>query len=342
MRVAFAGLRHGHIYTLYEMMKCHKDFEVVGGYEENEEARKLAIEKGLSCHYQSMDELFSDEKVDVVALGGCYGERGALAIRALTVGKHVIADKPLCTSLEELDKIEELAKKNNRVVSCMYTMRFEPKINAVRKMIQEGVLGEINNVYFGGQHPLMYGRRPMWYFEKDKHGGVINDIAIHGIDALDYMCGLKLDVINASRCWNKYAMREREFKDSAQFMLTMKNGAGVLADVSYAIPDGVEFALPYYWQFYIWGTKGTMRFSISETTLSVDIGDAVDTKNIVYYSQGSQEAKLYPVEEMHSDYLTDFINMVEKSQDVILPMQDVINSARATLAIQQRADTMAK
>mgnify|MGYP006967423456 CR=1 FL=1 len=47
-------------------------------------------------------------------------------------------------------------------------------------------------------------------------------------------------------------------------MLTAQNGAGILADVSYAIPDGVEFGLPWYWQFYVWGTRGTIRFSLNE------------------------------------------------------------------------------
>ena len=335
MRVAFAGLRHGHIYTLYEMMKEHEAFEVLGAFEEDGQARSVAEGKGLSCHYESLEELLSDEKVDVVALGGCYGDHGPVTIKALMAGKHVIADKPLCTSLEELDEIERLAKENNKVVSCMYAMRFESRINAVKNLVQSGALGEINNVYVGGQHPLMYGRRPMWYFEEGKHGGTINDIAIHGIDALSYMLGLKVGTINAVRCWNKYATEEPDFKDSAQFMLTADNGAGILGDVSYAIPDGIEFGLPYYWQFYIWGTKGTLRFSNTETMLSVDTGDNDDDDTITYYEQGKKEAQYLQLEEPETDYLSDFLRVVDRESDVILSMQEVFDSARVTLRVQQ-------
>lgn len=340
MKVAFAGFRHGHIFTLYEMVQAHNEFDILGGFEEDKNARELAISRGVSCHYQSYQELLADENVETVILGACYGDRGAMAIQALTAGKHVISDKPLCTSLEELDKIEELAKQKGRVVSCMYTMRFEPKMIAVRKLVQSGTLGEINNVYIGGQHPLMYGRRPMWYFEKDKHGGVINDIGIHGVDILSFMLGLKVKDIHAARCWNKYAKEEPEFKDSAQFMLSAENGAGILADVSYAIPDGIEFDLPYYWQFYIWGTKGTMRFSISETTLDIHKTNEkpMQKDDMVYFVKGSKEPMILQAEQAERDYLSDFLSMANGKTDIILPMEDVIASSRATLMIQQVAN----
>ena len=327
MRIAFVGFRHGHIYVLYEMAKNHKDIEIVGSFEENEEARNAAAENGVDISYTSLDELLFDERVEAVAIGSCYGDRGAIAIKALKAGKHVICDKPLCTELSELYEIKKLAEEKDLTVSCMFTMRFENKVNAVRDLIRSGALGEINNVYFGGQHPLQYGRRPSWYFEDGKHGGVINDIAIHGIDLLSYLFDGKLDVINGARCWNKYAENEKDFKDSAQIMLTLKNNAGVIADLSYAIPDGVEFELPYYWQFYIWGTKGTISFSMNG-------------EKTVWFAKGEKEGRELVVDPIETDYLSDFIRVVKKEKDVVLPMSEVISSTEATLLIQKKADAL--
>lgn len=324
MNIAFAGLRHDHIYVLYNEARDHKDFNIVGAFEENEVARKKAQEKGLSCKYKTFDELLSDNEVEVVALGGCYGDRGKMAIRALKAGKHVITDKPLCTSLKELNEIEKAAKKSGKFVSCMFTMRYSKSFNTVKKVIDNGILGEINNVYFGGQHPLMYGRRPDWYFEDGKHGGTINDIAIHAIDIMNYAMGLRIKTINSARCWNKFAENEPNFKDSAQFMLTAENGAGIIADVSYAIPDGVEFALPYYWKFFIWGTNGSMEFSESST-------------QIEYYVKGNPEKQILETEPAKDDYLTDFLRMTN-GESSILTMQDVFDATRVTLSIQQKSN----
>ena len=322
LRIAFAGLRHGHIFQLYRMVQEHPLYEITGAFEEDPAAKKAAMEQGVSCFYDSFEALLSDPAVDAVALGGYYGQRGQMAIAALNAGKHVIADKPLCTDLSELEQIRQLSQKRNLTVSCMFTMRYEPKIQAVKALAESGALGEFNNVSFGGQHPLQYGRRPQWYFEEGKHGGVINDIAIHGIDVLSYALGLTVDEVLAARCWNKYAAQEPRFADSAQFMLKASNNAGIVADVSYAIPDGVEFALPYYWQFYIWGTKGTIGFSLNEEVS-------------YYYASGDETPHVLKETPCTDDYLTDFYHLLQGNSTVILPQEDVFAATKTTLKIQQ-------
>ena len=323
MKIAFAGLRHGHIFVLYRMAQAHPEYQVLGAFEADKAAAEQAAQQGLVCHYGSYEELLRDPEVDVVALGGCYGDRGAMAIQALQAGKHVIADKPLCTSLAELDTIETLARERNLKVSCMFTMRFEKKIQAVKALVDSGALGEINQVYFGGQHPLQYGRRPMWYFQEGKHGGIINDIAIHGIDALSYALGLDVARIDAARCWNKFAPEHPGFQDSGQMMLTAENGAGILADVSYSIPDGIEFGLPYYWQFYIWGTRGTLGFALNEP-------------ESYYYLKGNSQPQLLEEPPARTDYLTDFLALVA-GETPVLPMEASLGSTRKTLEIQYHA-----
>lgn len=324
MNIAFAGLRHCHIFDLYKMVQADSSYTILGAFEADADARKEAEALGVYCNYASYDELLADPKVEVVALGGCYGDRGQMVISALQAGKHVMADKPLCTDLEQLDMIEKLAVEKNLKVSCMFTMRFEKKIQALKKLVASGALGEINNVYFGGQHPLQYGRRPDWYYKPGKHGGVINDIAIHGIDVLNFAIGLEVDKTLAARCWNKFADCEPNFRDSAQLMLTAKNGAGILADISYSIPDGVEFALPYYWQFYIWGTKGTISFSLNE-------------KNSYYFIKNQVKPVLLDEEPIAVDYLTDFRNMIAGDKNVVLSMDESFCATRLTLQIQKQA-----
>ncbi len=333
MKIAFAGFRHGHIFVLYEMAKNHDNFEIVGAFEENDDARKTAEKNGVTFNYSTYRSLLDDKSVEVVAIGSAYGDRGQMAIEALKSGKHVICDKPLCTSLEELDEIEKLSKEKGLTVSCMFTMRFDKKIVSVKKLIDSGKLGKINNVYFGGQHPLQYGRRPSWYFEKGKHGGVINDIAIHGIDTLSFLFGGKTQKINGSRCWNAYAKEEPNFLDSAQFMLTLDNGAGVVADVSYAIPDGIEFKLPYYWQYFIWGTEGMIGFSLSEKQFKV----GGEEQPAFYYVKGVADP--IPLEEVDADnYLTDFLRVVNGEENQVLPMSEVLSSTRQTLEIQAKSN----
>ncbi|MBE6615452.1 MAG: Gfo/Idh/MocA family oxidoreductase [Ruminococcaceae bacterium] len=326
MKIAFAGLRHDHIFAVHKMALAQGEYEITGAFEENDAARERAETAfGVNCRYPTYEALLSDDTVEAVALGGCYAHRGAMAIEALKAGKHVLADKPLCTDLSTLAEIERLAGETGKKVSGMFTMRYEPKLRAVVELVKSGALGEINNIYFGGQHPLQYGRRPMWYFEEGMHGGVINDIAIHGIDILSFAFGLnRFDVLSA-RCWNKYADKELQFKDSAQFMLAADTGCGVLSDVSYAVPDGVEFGLPLYWQFNVWGTGGVLDFAIGK-------------KDILFWKKGCKEVQVLEEIAPEADYMTDFLRLVRGEENLILPMADVFAATRNTLTIQAEAD----
>ena len=324
MKIGFAGFRHDHIHVLYNQAKAHEAYEIVAAYEEHAETIEKVKAKGVEITHTDYKSFLEMSDIEVVAIGARYADRGAMAIEALRAGKHVICDKPLCTRLDELCEIERLAKEKGLVVSCMLSMRYEAKVLGVKALIDSGRLGKIHNVYFGGQHPLMYGRRPDWYFDGVSHGGVINDIAIHGIDLLSYLCGFNVDnmKINAARCWNAYATEEKHFEDSAQLMLTADSGAGVIADVSYSIPDGVGFGLPYYWQFYIWGDAGMLSFSIN-----------TDAK---LFEKGNPNGELIPAVS-GIDYLSDFLALAEGGE-VVLPMSEVFASTRATLKAQAVAD----
>ena len=203
--------------------------------------------------------MLRDVDCDVVAIGEYFARRGSAAIHALNEGKHVIVDKPLCTSLDELDEIERIAGETELKVGCMLSMRDHGQTIGARKLIREGAIGEIHAISFGGQHPLMLGKRPGWYFEEGKHGGTINDLAIHAIDCLPWITGLEFETANAARCWNAFAPEYPHFHDGAQMMLTMDNGCGVLGDVSYFMPDKAGYSLPFYWRYTFWGTGRRAR-----------------------------------------------------------------------------------
>ena len=125
MNIAFAGLRHGHIFGLYQKARSMDGVTVVGSWEADDAARAAAQTTITEPFYDSYEALLADERVDAIAVGDYYGKRGQLIIRALKAGKHVIADKPICTSLSELDEIERLSKERKLCVSCMLDLRYD-------------------------------------------------------------------------------------------------------------------------------------------------------------------------------------------------------------------------
>ncbi len=163
LNLAFVGFRHAHINGLYTQAMENPDVTVVAAYEEDTEAKKAAEDSlGVKFTHDSYEALLADPTIDAVAIGDYFGIRGARAIAALKAGKHILVDKPLCTSLEELDEIEKLSREKGLKVGCMLDLRLSAWVEPVRDFIFAGKLGEIHQISFTAQHPLNWGTRPSW------------------------------------------------------------------------------------------------------------------------------------------------------------------------------------
>lgn len=324
MKVIFAGFRHDHIFSIYDKVQKHPELEIAASCEEDDKTR-AALPKTLNVEFSNYDEMLKNVPCDIVAVGDYYSKRGQIIIKALRAGKHVISDKPLCTDSSELDEIARLAKEKNLKIGCQLDLPTDSKSLTVKDLINKGVLGDIHMIQFGGQHPLMLKTRPTWYFEDGKQGGTINDIAVHAIDLIPRLTGLKFTEVIAARTWNAFAKPYPQFNDAAQFMLKMDNGCGVMGDVSYAAPDSCGYATPFYWRFTIWGTKGVVEFNNAE-------------KGVRFVENGRTEImNLAPVAFQEKRYFESFIADI-KGAPTSFETASILDGARETILVQDFAD----
>ena len=321
MRIAFAGFRHGHIVSLYEKAKENPDVSILGCWEEDDATREATIQSlNADFCYNDYAALVGDPEVEVVAIGDYYAKRGRLVIEALKNGKHVICDKPICTELSELDEIEKLSEEKNLQVCCMLDLRYMEQASKSKELIESGAIGEVKIATFTGQHGLSFDSRPRWYFEDGKHGGTINDIAIHGVDLVRFITGKNLTKIDCAKTWNAYAVKAPNFKDCGQFMVDME-GMAVTADVSYSAPrfNGI---LPTYWDFYFWGTEGMIHFNMAENKTCLYKDGACQTFECEFFS---------------SRYFEDLPKMIQGAP-ALLNTKDILASQRQVLMIQKAAE----
>lgn len=323
-KMAFVGFRHGHIYSLYNKAAKHPSVEIVAACEEDDAAR-AAVSPEVKITHSSWADMLANVTCDIVAVGDYYSKRGSLALAALRQGKHVILDKPICTTLAELDEMAALAARHDRCIGCMLDLRTMATFVSARQAIRDGTIGRITQIQFGGQHPLLRETRPAWYFEPGKQGGTINDIAIHAVDMLSFLTGESVTRIVAARTWQAFAVRCAGFNDAAQLMLEMENGCGVLGDVSYAAPDSQGYSLPTYWRFTIWGTQGVLEFNATEPLVKA-------------YLNGEKSSKTLAVPtDIGPDFLDSFLLDIQ-GKPVNLNTAAVVAASRTTLKIQAVAD----
>jgi predicted dehydrogenase len=92
-------------------------------------------------------KLFSDPEVTAVIIATPAGTHFQLAREALLAGKHVFVEKPLATKVSEVDELAKLAIERNLVVMVGHTFIYNSAVRYVKKLLDDGELGEIRYIY---------------------------------------------------------------------------------------------------------------------------------------------------------------------------------------------------
>jgi predicted dehydrogenase len=119
-----------------------KDCQLVGIASRSPEgARQAALRWGCSS-YGSYEALLEDETLDAVYIPLPNHLHADWTIRALDAGKHVLCEKPLALSVEEVDRIAEAAGRNGRFVLEAFMYRHSPRWQRAVELVRQGALGD--------------------------------------------------------------------------------------------------------------------------------------------------------------------------------------------------------
>lgn len=351
LKIAFAGFRHAHILSLYQLAQKHDRVTITGACEADEATRAdLEATGKVRITHTSLDQMLKEVDCDIIATGDCYSLRGGIAIAALEAGKHVISDKPLCTRLTELERIEQLARERSLRVGCMLTMRGSGPLRAMRRVIAAGELGPIHTICITAQHPLLFGTRPNWYFEPGMHGGTINDIGVHALDLIPWLTGRQITGIIAARAWNARLPQHPHFQDGAQMMLKLDNGGGVISDLSYLAPDRAGYHAPQYWRITCHGSEavgaGSAAGGVIELAPAPARADGSETQGgrmlQILTATDEKPRILEPEPDIPGAYFDAFCrDIAGESLPDDLTTAQVLGATRLALEIQQHADAAA-
>ena len=197
-RIGIAGAAHPHVEYAVEEVSRSPELHIVGVSDPSADvAAKWAAPFGARV-FTDHRLMLSEVTPDIVVVAGIYGDRGAVVVDALHAGCDVVADKPLCTTLDELEAIEDAARTSGRSVTLLLEKRYYPETIAALEIVRSGELGSIVGIASTGPHKLNRSTRPRWFFEGALYGGILNDLAVHDIDAALLFAGVRAGVVRGS------------------------------------------------------------------------------------------------------------------------------------------------
>lgn len=109
-------------------------------------AQEFAKLHKIPTAHEGYEALANDANVEIVYIGSLHPDHLAHATLLLENGKHVLCEKPLTMNEKDSKKLFALAKEKKRFLMEGIWSRFYPSYQYLKKQIDDGVLGEIQQI----------------------------------------------------------------------------------------------------------------------------------------------------------------------------------------------------
>jgi predicted dehydrogenase len=129
--------------------------------------------------YGSYESLLADPEIDVIYISLPNRLHAEWTIKAVQAGKHVLCEKPLALNVEEVDAVQETARKYGRVVAEAFMYRHHPQTLKVQELVKNGSLGSLKMIR--GSFSFLLSREGDVRLDPDLGGGSIWDLGCYPI-----------------------------------------------------------------------------------------------------------------------------------------------------------------
>lgn len=209
-------------------------------------------------NYADEETMLAEARPEIVAIANENDRKFASIMYALRVGCDVIMDKPLCLTQSEQDQIEEyLAAHPQRRLLHLLTLRGHPLWVATRDKVQEGVIGTPVFVHVRMAVQLNRAKRPPWFLDVRRSGGIFLDLLIHGIDQVEWLTGARITAVTANH-GNLGNPTDIYLQDHGAVYCELDNGGSAVVEGQRLLPDtkGSDY------RALVVGTKGYIDMSM--------------------------------------------------------------------------------
>lgn len=192
-------------------------YELTGGVFNPDQKVSVAFAEqlGIPTHriYANLDELIASElalpaseRMQVISILTPNFLHFPMAKQLMENGFNVICEKPMTMTFAEAKELEAIHQQHKNHFALTHTYTGYPMIRQMKKMIEEGVIGEIQKAdaqyYQGWINPLIHDkekRASTWRLNPEKSGisCCMGDIGVHAYQMLEYVTGMEVSSILA-------------------------------------------------------------------------------------------------------------------------------------------------
>lgn len=314
--------------------------ELVGVSDISEKRKDFAAEKNIKF-YESDEALIADPKIDLVIIATPNDSHKSLAIAAMAAGKHVICEKPVAMSSEELAQMTEASKRYGKLFTVYQNRRWDGDFLTAKKILDENMLGEVYRV-----ESRVHGSRGIpgdWRQLPEYGGGMILDWGVHLLDQILMLKGqTKLSYVYASVSH----ITNQLVDDGFTALLTFEDGMEFLVEVG----TSNFISLP---RWYIVGQNGTAFIRDWKSGAEIVCASGTDEYDVVPVHTASgitktmaprreeniHKTEIPVVESSIYDFYRNVAAAIDGTEEPAVKLPEVMRVMKLMEAVKQSADT---
>jgi predicted dehydrogenase len=209
-----------------------------------QKAQAYAAEWNIPRVFASYEAMLADPDIDVIYNPLPNSLHADWTIRAVEAGKHVLCEKPLALSSEDVDRIARSAQAAGRVVSEAFMYRHHPQTLRTRELLGEGVIGELLLIRAAFSFRLTDPANVR--YDPSLGGGSLWDVGCYPVSWIRTMAGREPAEVHGWARWTARGVDDL-------FVGQMRLDNGVLAQFD------CGFSAPFRTLAEMVGAEGTLR-----------------------------------------------------------------------------------
>ena len=247
---------------------------VVGMVRDPAKAQAYAREKGFPLH-DSYEKVLADPGVDAVVLATPHTRHAEQIVAAAKARKHVFTETPLALAAKDARSALRACAKAGVTLGVGYNWRFQPALQQIRRMLEDGRLGKLLHVEGNFCGPSAY-RFPKGHWRQEREegaaGGGMTGRGVHVVDAFLYLAG-RVESVHAQ---SARRVHDYGIDDTTSMLLRFSSGAsGYL---------GTVIATAETWRMQVFGSKGWVEVGDVEHLTTWEMKTCfVDPQNLLVH-----------------------------------------------------------
>lgn len=236
------------------------NLEFTGAFDPQTEKAEAVVGDLGGRVYKSLEEILTDESVDAAIVMTPNKYHVETTLRLLDAGKHALVEKPIASTIAEIDQLEEAARKAGKVCMPAHNYIYAPALQRARRLVEEGAFGQVASAW------ILYN---LFHSEElaERYGGVLREVCVHHAYSIVYLLGRpsRVSAVASRVHYEKLTCED-------QVMVTCQLPDNSLAHLwaSFAASDPTSD--PWTVVYKILGTKGGTCYTWNEGQFQNDGG----------------------------------------------------------------------